>query len=253
MRALIPLLMLLSSALAAQTTLPSAPHVYVQGIGHVEVDPDVLKISGTITVNALDAATAEGEVQEKSARLLAVAHDRGIDADDIQASTVSVSPTFAYNAGETRFTGYAVRREFEIAVGGLENYYATVQAFVESATLDYVNVLFSYSEIDTAVRDAQLAAIDDARQRAESLAERAGARLGSVYSISEFDLRQEEEFLLKPSRSFYESELGDSETVVVTGARIADFSSARGTQLFQGDSVSASAEVYVVYNLEFDR
>jgi uncharacterized protein YggE len=116
--------------------------------------------------------------------------------------------------------------------------------------LDYVDVVFSYSDIDGAVRDAQLVAIDDARGRAESLAEQAGARLGSVYSISEFDLRQDEQYLLTPDRTFFESELNTSDTIVVTGSRVRGSSAVGGIQLFRADTVAAAAQVYVVYYLE---
>jgi uncharacterized protein YggE len=250
MRLAILILVLSSPAICAQTTLPSAPHVYVQGVGEVEVEPDTLRISGSISVTALEAALGESEVQQRSAALLSLAREFDISADAIRASTVAVSPSFDYNGGQRRFTGYNVNRDFSIEMEIPDDYYSKVQRIVESGALDYVDVVFSYSDIDGAVRDAQLVAIDDARGRAESLAEQAGARLGSVYSISEFDLRQDEQYLLTPDRTFFESELNTSDTIVVTGSRVRGSSAVGGIQLFRADTVAAAAQVYVVYYLE---
>jgi uncharacterized protein YggE len=243
------LLLLLPLVVVAQSPLPDKPHVYVQGNAEIPVQADTLKLSGTVSVVAMEASIAEEEVQQRSARLLMVAREHGIESEQIKASAIAVSPSYDYVNGGREFLGYTVTRDVEITVSVLDDYYTLLRAVVDSGALDFLDAVFSYSDIDRVVREAQLAAVEDARLRAQSLAERANASLGKVYSISEFDLRQEEQYLLTPSREFYESTLGSSDAVVVTGTRIRNVAIS-GVQLFQAASVSAFAEVYVVYLLK---
>jgi uncharacterized protein len=250
MRVVLAFLILVPAIVFAQSPLPDKPHVYVQGSAEIPVQPDTLKLSGSISVVAMDASSAEEEVQQRSADLLSVAKENGIDADRVRASAIALSPSYDYVGNRREFQGYTVTRDVEISVPVVDEYYTIVRAIVDSAAFDYLNAVFSYSDIDGAIRKAQLAAVEDARSRAQSLAEQANATLGDVYSISEFDLRQDEQYSLTPSRAFYEGELGSSDTVIVTGSRVERKVSASGVQLFQAATVSATAEVYVVYLLK---
>lgn len=245
MRSIAVLSLLFPFVAVAQSTLPSEPHVYVEGSAEIEVVPDLLRLSGTIIVLDMDASVAEQEVQQRSATLLAVTREHGIPAEAIRASTISVTPEYDYVEGQSVFRGYAVSRNVRITMSALDNYYSTIRAIVESGALEGLSAVFSYSDVDGILNEAQLAALDDARSRAARLAERANARLGDVYSISEFDLRQDEEyFLLTPNRRIYEGSLGPEGRVAALAS--ADISA---VQLFQADTLTASARVFVVYRI----
>jgi len=246
MKHTIALSMLVAVVAEAQTTFPSEPHVYVEGSAEIEVQPDLLRLSGTMAVVDMNASTAEQEVQQRSATLLAVTREQGIPAEGIRASTISITPTYDYIDGQEVFLGYSVSRNVRISISAVDNYYPTIRAIVESGALEALDAVFSYSDVDGILRQVQRAALDDARSRAASLAERANARLGDVYSISEFDLRQDEEyFLLTPDRRLYEGSLGPEGGLALAAASV-DLGAA---QLFQADTLTASARVYVVYRI----
>ncbi|MEJ2128880.1 MAG: SIMPL domain-containing protein [Woeseiaceae bacterium] len=250
MRIIFIALVLASAATSAQSNLPDTPHIYVEGSGVVRLDPDVLRISGEINAVSLDPAEAERAVYEKSARLLETCKEHGIEAEQISASTISMSPKTEYINKRRQVVGYELSRTFEISIKAMDNYYPAVRAIVESGTASDLDAAFTISDPEPSIIRAQQLAIDDARSRAERLAHQSGAKLGKVHSITEFNLRQSERADLEPHRFLFEGELDGSifDEIIVTVARRE--SSHNVQPLFQPSKASVTATVFVVYNLE---
>jgi uncharacterized protein YggE len=250
MRIIAIMLALVCSAVGAQSNLPDAPHVYVEGTAEVQVAPDVLRLSGSISATSPDAVEAERALYEKSAILLKACKDHGIGSDQISSSTVTMSPEFSYQDRLRKFIGYELSRTFEITITNLEDYYPALRAIVESGATSKLDAIFSVSESEASMIRAQKLAVEDAYSRANRLAQDAGMSLGGVYSITEFNLRKEERASLHPQRFLFETELGAGvfeEIVVLAQERSANY---YGEPLFEPSSVAVTATVFVVYLLE---
>lgn len=242
-------LLFLSCLAVAQNNLPDAPHIYVEGSAEIKLDPDTLRLTGTIESLSLDAAEAERQVYEKSAILLKACKGKGINPDQIKASAIQMSPDYEYSGGRQRFMGYEVSRDFEITLTQLDKYYPTLRAIVESKAASSLDATFSKSDTDELINQVQLAAFDDAHRRAERLATKAGKRLGGVYSITEFNLRAYEQEGLLPQRFLFESKLGNElAEIVVTARKVEAYGYAE--PLFKADQAAVTATVFVVFLLE---
>ena len=249
MRLIVIALALAGTAASAQSNLPDAPHIYVEGSAEVQIAPDVLRLSGEISSTSLDAAEAERSVYEKSAILLKACKDNGINSDQISSSTVSMSPKYEYRNRRNELVGYELSRTFEITLTTLEKYYPALRAIVESGAVSELDAKFSVSDSEPSIIRAQQLAIEDARSRAERLAEQAGMALGSVYSITEFNLREEERASLHPQRFLFEGELGGvlEEIVVTASSRESGY---YAEPLFEPSNVATTATVFIVYTLK---
>ncbi|AKS42457.1 SIMPL domain-containing protein [Wenzhouxiangella marina] len=246
MRLLALSLLLLASPLMAQGNLPSVPHVYVQGSARVPLVPELLVLSGRISATDPQVVVASQQVEDRSAELVELARSLGVEREDLRASMPTVDRQYEYRNGENVFVGYRVSREVEIQLSNMETYHLDYADIVRADVVESLSARFTVRDPEAAKDAAQLAAIDDARARAERLAERGGAELGSLHSITEFDLRQVEARLLVPSRSFASSSMaGGGDGIYTTSSRME-----AAPPMFEPDALEAQATVYVVFLLK---
>ena len=160
-----------------------------------------------------------------------------------------MSPKYEYTGRRQELIGYELSRTFEITLSALDKYYPALRAIVESGAVSDLDAVFSVSDSELSIVRAQQLAIEDARSRAERLAQQAGMVLGSVHSITEFNLREEERASLHPQRFLFEGELGGVlEEIVVTASKRS--SGYYAEPLFEPSSVAVTATVFVAYTLK---
>jgi uncharacterized protein YggE len=241
-RFLLLVLLVFSSAAAIADPFPAAPHVYVQGSAEIRVQPDTARLWLGIEATDLVLATAKSSVDERTRKLIASCKALGIADEDISSTSLQIGPEYDYN-NERKFIGTKVRRDVELILHDLNRYSDLVQAIVAAQVGEITSIEMSSSRGNKVIEEAQQKALADARARAGQLAAASGQALGAAYSISEFDLRQEERYQLTPSR-----EIGKRR-----GRReMAYFASvaADGSEPFQPGTIVATATVYVIYLLE---
>ena len=238
--ALIPLLA------AAESNLPDGPHIYVQGKASISLDPELLILSGQIVGEDGEVTVASQQVEDQSAALIALMESLEVEREDVRASMPVVEQVFDYQDGRQILVGYRVRREVEIRLSKMDRYHLDYAEIIRSGALASLSARFSVRDPDAATDQAQLAAVDDARARAERLAEQAGSSLGDIHSMTEFDLRRIERPLLTPARQFSESALGQGGDGLYRSATRME----AAPPMFQPEALMAEATVFVVYLLD---
>jgi len=248
MRALYLMILLFPMISLAQSNLPDAPHVYVQGKASISLEPELLILSGQILGNDREVRVASQQVEDQSAELIALMESLDVDREDVRASMPVVEQVFEYQDGRNVFVGYRVRRDVEIRLSRMDRYHLDYAEIIRSGALASLSARFSVRDPDAATDQAQLVAVDDARARAERLAERSGAALGALHSITEFDLRRVERPLLTPARRFSESDLGSGGDGLYTSSNRME----AAPPMFEPEALTAEATVFVVYLLALD-
>jgi uncharacterized protein len=159
--------------------------IVVTGEGSAVVTPDAAVLQVGLETRADSAGEALSIVGERSAAVLAAARDRGVSDDDLQTRGVSLYPQMDEHG--RRVVGYVAAYSLTVRVGGVAAASLVVDAISQAAgdALRLGGFRLSSSAIDTARADAGAQAVDDARRRAQRLAEAAGVRLGRVLSITE--------------------------------------------------------------------
>jgi uncharacterized protein YggE len=167
------------------------PQVTVSGEGHASVMPDqaLLQLSVTRTAETAAAALTANSAAMKDV-LQALKAD-GIAERDLQTSEFSIFPQ--YNQPDVRnnkpvaaaIIGYQVSNGVSVKVRDLAKLGGLIDRTVKLGVNQGGQVLFTNEDPKAAVADARRKAVQDAMEKARTLAEAAGLRLGPVVSIEE--------------------------------------------------------------------
>jgi len=227
----------------AESQLPSAPHVYVEGSASISAPPDQLKV--TIYYEAHDASVevAKAQVDERSRAFITACGELQIQDQDISSAMLQVGPGYEYVDGDSRPSGTQVSRSINVTLRDLGKYSDFIAAVMASHVSAISNAEMESSQAKEPIARAQNDALADARARAERLASAANAKLGRVYSISEFGVRNEEAAAMYPSRSVVAAQPYRFGTVTSASSGVSP-------EPFTPGLVSATAHVYVVHLLE---
>lgn len=185
------LLLLSLSLLVACTpaTEPSGdivgPRVSVQGEAKVEVVPDQLTVEFSVTQLADEVTDATASVNRRTAAALKAAREAGVAEEDLRALAVSVQPQWDWREGEQLFRGHQATRVVRMMVRDIDVWPRLLNALVEAGVDRVDSVEPSHSNQQMIARQALRAAVEDARARADVLADAAGAEVTEVFSIAE--------------------------------------------------------------------
>jgi uncharacterized protein len=165
--------------------LRPARWVMVAGHGSVEAPPDrATVVSGVATeaATAREALTANNAAMRKLIDGLKAA---GIEAGDIQTQQFQISPRYRTAKDRQQLDGYLVRNQVEVKVRAIGRLGEILDQMVTLGANQASSIAFIVSDAEKRKNEARKKAIENARERARVLAEAAGARLGSVVTITE--------------------------------------------------------------------
>lgn len=180
------------AVLAESGPLPSKPHLYVAGSGEVRVPPDQMAITVGLEETAKELAQAKATVDERSRRLIKAVKELGISPQDLSTTALQISPAYEWRDGQQIPLGTRVYRQVDITLRDLNKYQGLMAALVDAEISNTVNTRLEVSDDEALADQALLKAVEDARERAQSMAKAVGRKLGPTWSVSEFDLRRDE-------------------------------------------------------------
>lgn len=158
--------------------------VAVSGSGSVTATPDVYVVRGNASLRGLDIAGLKNAVDQQVADILALGDDLDIDPDNITADSVSVAPEWQWQP-EKRLLGYRVSRNVTIRLDSIDTYSALVTGLARQGVNDFALAHREISNQEALEQQALARAMDNARERAQVLADASGLSLGKVISVSE--------------------------------------------------------------------
>lgn len=174
--------------------LPSSPYIVVSGHGELQVAPDMAYLSLTLVKTEVDAKAARADVEDRSAKVIALARKLGIADKDIDAPAVTIQPQYGYeprvkgSPDEPRtlkLIGQRVTRGVVLTLRDLNRYGELVDGLFDIGVTTLDGVTPDRSDRDALQQKARALAVADARATATGLAQSAGVTLGDVYSIAE--------------------------------------------------------------------
>ena len=175
------------SSSATPGVVQNAHTVTVHGTGIVRAVPDVLDIVFAAEGNASTAKAALDQVGSASDAIVKLAKSNKVDKKDIQSSQIYLSPTYDYNDGTSRIVGYVASVTITVTLRDPDRAPGLLDAAATEAgnSLRLRGMTWSVDDPSKALEDARVAAMADAKARAQTLTESGGAKLGKVLSISE--------------------------------------------------------------------
>ncbi len=170
--------------------------VTVSGVGEANVRPDIAEISFAITAEGVKVADVQKKAADVEKKVLAFLKEKGIADKDVKTNNYSLSPRYEYRqalctptycppSGVRTLSGYDVRQDILVKVRAIDEAGAIVGGLGTLGVTDLSGVTLTVDDADKVKREARAAAIKDAKQKAESLAEDLGVSLTHIVSFSD--------------------------------------------------------------------
>ena len=160
-----------------------AEGITVTGNAVARTTPDRAEISFGVVSQGRTASQALAANDTAIERVVAALRSAGIASDDIQTRYFSVSPRTSEEG--TEILGYTAENSVAIQLRNLDRAGAVIDAGVAAGANQVYGPSLSRSNTKELYRNALRAAVDDARAKAQVLAEAAGVSLGAVVGVVE--------------------------------------------------------------------
>jgi len=177
----------LTMAQSTPSPMENPRTISVGGTGIVTVDPDL----ATITIGAQNQSKSLATAQEENSTAITtvtkVLTDSGIETKDIQTSGYTINPVTKYddNGNYAGIIGYQVDTVLSVTVRDITKVGTLLDAVVSAGANQVLGVSFSVADPAKPTSEARKAAVDDARAKADELAQASGVVVTGVLSIQE--------------------------------------------------------------------
>lgn len=175
------------TAQAQDTSASSKRTVSVSGEGTVTVEPDRATVRFGVVSRADTPEAARKQNAEAASAAMNAVRDLGIPEEDISMERLQLQPWREYNREKRQYEekGYEATRQVRVVVDQLDQLPTLVTRVVQKGANRLQGINYELQDRKAVRNDALRAAAQNAREKAQLLAETLGAQLGPVRSISE--------------------------------------------------------------------
>jgi len=173
---------------------PAFNSISVTGEGEAFSIPDIATFSFSISHDGQTVSEAQTQVTEKMNSILARLEDRNIEEKDIKTTNYSVQPKYRYEtvvcitapclSSRNRVQdGYTVRHDVSVKVRVISEAGEILSLAGELGVSNLSGLSLTVDDPDQVMQEARTLAIEDAKEKAEGLADILGVRLVRVVSF----------------------------------------------------------------------
>jgi uncharacterized protein YggE len=159
--------------------------ITVSGLGRVAVVPDVADVRLGVSVTRPTVSEARSGAAEVAGRILDATTAAGVARADVRTASLQVQPEYDYVERTQRLRGQNVSHQYLVTVRALDTLGRVIDDALTAGATTLDGVVFRSADPSMAEAAARVAAIRDAREKAEALAGEAGVALGEVLAIDE--------------------------------------------------------------------
>lgn len=175
-----------TSRVRAADTAVSPGAITVIGRGEASGRPDEAHLSVGVEVFDASVKAATSQNEETIQSILAALDEQQIADEDIQTSNYNVWAEQRYGEnGPEGIAGYRVTNQVNVTMRDIERVGDVLTAVIDAGANSIYGIYFSVADPAALEGEAREIAIENARQRAESLAALSGVTLGKVIGVSE--------------------------------------------------------------------
>src|SRR4051812_44760269 len=185
----------LLAPLTAQAAEPTPRRIVVLGEGEATVKPDLAVLSLSVMREAPSAGDALNLDSKAMTEVIAALKAAGIADRDLQTSGVQINPHYEYlnqpdGSQTTNLLGYQVTNTITVRVRDLSRTGEVIDKSVSLGVNQSGNITFTNEDPKATLTEARKKAVADAIDKARTLTEAAGVKLGQVVEISDLAYAQ---------------------------------------------------------------
>jgi uncharacterized protein YggE len=175
-----------ATAGAAANPAVNSGGITVVGQGEAFGQPDQAQVQVGVETFAPEVSQATSENEATIQSIMEALAAQGIEDKDIQTTNYNLWAEQIYGEqGPEGIAGYRVNNQVNVTIRDINKVGEVLTAVTEAGANNIFGVYFSVADPAALEDEARAAAVADARERANSLAELGGVELGDVQVISE--------------------------------------------------------------------
>ena len=159
--------------------------VAVSGQGKVSAKPDIGEVSLSVVSEAPTVAAAQKDNTEKMNKIIAGMKGLGVEEKDLKTTNYTIYPKYQYVYGKSNIIGYEVNQTLEVKIRNLDKVGDILTKATELGTNQMGALSFTFDDPEGLQAEARKKAIDEAKEKAEVLADDLGVKLVRIISFSE--------------------------------------------------------------------
>lgn len=234
--------LLVFSALSyANNSLPDNRHVSIIGTAKLQAKPDIAVIKFEVESLKATSIGAKKDIDNRVNNFLEGLVTFNINEDNVSASRITTQPSYSYSDDDKQqLEGYIANRSIKVTLHDIKRLNAFLD-FALTVKIDEIkSIELKSSDEEPLKQKVRAMAVNNAKEKASSLANAFGAKLGQIYSINS---TSNEHFNRYGANN-------NIERIEVTGSRISE--AVRPGKYLQ-ENIVFSASISVVFDLEINR
>ena len=192
--------LILSAALAAPTLAAEGkfPHLETIGSSNIVTEADMADVNVEVIIKAETAKAAKKQSDIAVARFIDRLQKAGVSRELIQSANINLQPQYHYEKGQpNKLIGYSANRRVTVTVNDLSELNSILDTALEQGINRINHIALKSSKEAQYIKQARLAAIKDAQQKAAELAAGFGEELDGVWRIRYFDQRPVQPIMMR--------------------------------------------------------
>lgn len=209
----------LAQDVATPTSADAVSTIAVNGVGSVNVDPDVAYLSLGMYAEDSSLEKAQNDVNTRLTDVTSVLTDNDVEEDDIVTSSYNVNPIPRYD-NDGRYVGvdgYEVTASLDVTVRTIDLVGSLLDESVTAGANQVYGVAFGVDDPAGPASQARTAAVKDARAKADELAAASGMAVVVVQSIEETEAPSPVARDYAPAAADMAQESGGGQVPISTG------------------------------------
>ncbi|MEM9839478.1 MAG: SIMPL domain-containing protein [Pseudomonadota bacterium] len=170
---------------------PQVRSINVTGEAEAKAVPDIAMLNFSVRGRAVTSSDAFGEVSTSMNAVISVLKERGIEARDLQTNQISLNPVYFRDdkgrSDRNKIIAYEAYQGLTVRLRTIGEAGATIDAAVEAGANELNSFRMAIDDPKGLRDEARIAAVEDARAKAEAMAKAAGAKLGDVISLNTYN------------------------------------------------------------------
>ncbi len=156
------------------------------GEGSASQAPDTATISFGVTKSSSTVSDAQNQTNKAINSVLESIKNLGVSEKDLKTTNYSVNPNYSFE-GIQKISGYTVTQNIELKIKDIKNTNRLIDAITGNGGNLIGQVQFGFDDKTKAKLEdkARKEAVGNAKEKAQSLANAAGVRLGKIINVTE--------------------------------------------------------------------
>lgn len=221
-------------ALTSCTSLNVNSQVMVSGKSEIEIEPDIVTFSISISERGETTKEAQENTNIKVSKVLSILKDEySIDKKDIKTTYMSIYPENSWIDGKQVLIGQKASQSIDVTIRDITLMSEIFDSLTDVSGISISNITLDSSKKDEYISLARKNATDDARRRADDYVADQNLKSGKIISITE--------------KGFDSQNVRVGNSMFLKATAVMDSEAASTDYHFS--SITVSAEIDVVFEL----